>query len=237
MIKNLYLSEFVLLFLILTIFNVVQAGQRFTSTGTATNISEEKACEIALAYSKKEAIEQFGVEVHTETKIHQSDHNGEVKTNADIKIEQQATSIVKVISKTVDVKYDESTKLFECQLVSLLDIEKKSKQGTNEPNYDIDPTIFSEWLSSYEYQKLFNYATQRDMYPSVVEGRIISNKKQYRAIFKGFQESAWYSHHGMGSKTFVERDNNFAKSGYKLHYKSTFKNSKGTAFFNATWIR
>jgi Caspase domain/Polyglycine hydrolase-like, structural repeat len=95
---------------------------------------------------------------------------------------------------------------------------------------------FSAWLSSADYQKLFNDMTSKHWYPSVVEGRSSGGERQFRAKFMplGAIGSFW-SHHGITVDRFNQRDAALRAQGYVLVSKQSFHDNWGDAV-QATWI-
>jgi hypothetical protein len=95
---------------------------------------------------------------------------------------------------------------------------------------------FSAWLSSANYQKLFDDMASKHWYPSIVEGRSSDGERQFRAKFIPLGKvSSFWSNHGISIDRFNRRDAELRRQGYVLVTKQSFHDERGDAV-QATWI-
>jgi hypothetical protein len=96
---------------------------------------------------------------------------------------------------------------------------------------------FSAWISSADYQKLFNDMVPKRWYPSAVEGRSLGGERQYRARFEPMGRiGSFWSYHGMTLDGFNQRDEALRGQGYVLVSKQSFHDERGDAV-QATWVK
>jgi Bacterial tandem repeat domain 1 len=102
----------------------------------------------------------------------------------------------------------------------------------------------SEWATGADYQKLFNAMVRQRRYPRVVEARVFNGIVLYRAAFEPYPGPGcpgpectfhFYSHHGITSDRFAERDEWLRRAGFRLIHKQSVQLGE-REFIQATWV-
>ena len=130
---------FLLILLVYVFTRLVSAGEIVEGIGVTTAESKSTACDRAMAMAKKEAVEFLGIKINTEVNILQSDKNGITSQSFDLKVKQQSNAVIKVLEKTVIVKFDETTNLITCEIKSRFEITlnhspNKAARSLNQPS-------------------------------------------------------------------------------------------------------
>src|SRR5262249_37271911 len=77
---------------------------------------------------------------------------------------------------------------------------------------------YSDWLSSGDYQKLFNQMVAQRQYPRVIEAGAYNNTVMFRAAFAPYPSGSFgfYSHHGLTPQDFEQKDRRYRDLGFTL---------------------
>ncbi len=99
--------------------------------------------------------------------------------------------------------------------------------------------IHTKWLSSDDYEGEFERQVENQFYPKKVEGRNRNGKTQFRAVFATYPNSAFqfFSHHGLSSEEFKQREGELKSQGFERITKQTFNDATGTKRVQASWVR
>ena len=98
-------------------------AQDYSSTGTGTAESKKEACQTALENAKMDAIEQAGTMVLSKYNSDVSEVNGEVKKSVQQQLSTAAVGVVKLQSKSEDIKILEGYQ-FTCKVTASFSIDK-----------------------------------------------------------------------------------------------------------------
>jgi hypothetical protein len=117
-----------------------------------------------------------------------------------------------------------------------------SPPGPGDPNGPIvEPTRgvpFSKWLSSGDYQQLFNKNLPLGLYPVTVEGRQGKKEPQYRAQFVPRPEGlSFVSFHGATDASHRVRTARYRQLGYREVCAMSFVDANGVRRHCGTWVR
>jgi hypothetical protein len=93
------------------------------------------------------------------------------------------------------------------------------------------------WLTSAEYQQLFDRMVSQQRYPRVVEARLFGDELRFKAEFVPFPRAdfGFYSSHAMTPDEFARQDRINRARGYRLLHRQALK-TKDTEFIQATWV-
>ena len=95
-----------------------------------------------------------------------------------------------------------------------------------------------EWLTSAQYQQIFNKQAKEGFYPIRVEGRCENGGEQFHAQWQGVPSGAsFYSHHAITKESFEVKNQEYISRGYSLVSLTTFKDCSGTERYQATWLK
>src|SRR5437899_3196066 len=96
----------------------------------------------------------------------------------------------------------------------------------------------AQWLTSAQYQQLFNRQVSEGFYPKKVEGRCENRSEQFRAEWTGIPLGTNFHAHHADTKAFYEaRNKEYVSRGYSLQSVTNFKDCSGTERYLATWFR
>jgi hypothetical protein len=94
------------------------------------------------------------------------------------------------------------------------------------------------WLSSADYQKLFEDQVRKGFYPIKVQGRLNNKRQEFRGEWHSGQgPCSWRSHGELSSGQFKKIDAEYTADGYTLSWKSEFASEFGSAVIQAIWIQ
>jgi len=94
------------------------------------------------------------------------------------------------------------------------------------------------WVSSSEFQAIFNRMADNRYYTYYVEGRTEGGAIQYRGEFRPLFANlkSWYSFHGMSDEWYERRKAAFGVVGYRELYHTSFLDLSGQSVHQACWI-
>src|SRR5262249_22487242 len=97
---------------------------------------------------------------------------------------------------------------------------------------------YSDWVTSDDYQKLFDVMVQQRRYPRVVEARAFNGMLLYHAAFAPYPAAnfSFWSHHGLTPDGFAQKNLLHRRDGYRLLHKQSL-HLDGREFIQATWVR
>jgi hypothetical protein len=118
--------------------NFVLAGEVVEGGAIVAAESKRIACDRAMAMAKKEAIEFLGIKINTEVNMLQSDLNGITTQSFDLKVKEQTNAVIKILEKSVNTQFDDTTGLITCDIKSKFEITlnntpNKDPQISNQP--------------------------------------------------------------------------------------------------------
>ena len=94
------------------------------------------------------------------------------------------------------------------------------------------------WLSSVDYQKLFDGQVAKGFYPTKVHGRLKNGRQEFRGEWQsGLGPCSWRSHNALSAAQFSNYDADYTRDGYALSWKSQFVNEFGEAVTQAIWTQ
>jgi hypothetical protein len=96
---------------------------------------------------------------------------------------------------------------------------------------------YSDWVTSDDYQKLFEVMVKQRRYPRVVEARAFNGILLYHAAFAPYPAAtfSFWSHHGLTPDGFAQKNRLHRRDGYRLTYKQSV-HLDGREFIQATWV-
>src|SRR5215470_12393382 len=82
---------------------------------------------------------------------------------------------------------------------------------------------YSDWVTSDDYQKLFNAMVQQRRYPRVVEARAFNGILLYHAAFAPYPAAIFnfWSHHGLTPDDFSQKNSLHRRDGFRLAHKQS----------------
>jgi hypothetical protein len=97
---------------------------------------------------------------------------------------------------------------------------------------------YSDWVTSDDYQKLFDAMVQQRRYPRVVEARAFNGILLYHAAFAPYPAAmfSFWSHHGLTPDDFAQKNRLHRRDGFRLAHKQSV-HLDGREFIQATWVR
>ena len=101
-----------------------------------------------------------------------------------------------------------------------------------------DTQYVTDWVSSSEFQAIFDKLVDNRYYTHHVEGRVSGGAIQYRGefrpVFKNLKK--WYSFHGMSDEWYERRRAGFETVGYHELYHTYFVDLSGQRVHQACWL-
>jgi len=95
----------------------------------------------------------------------------------------------------------------------------------------------AQWLTSTQYQQVFNEQVREGRYPKTVEGRCENGSEQFRADWGRIPSGAgFYSHHALTKALYEARNGEYVSHGYSLQSITNFEDCSGVERYQATWI-
>ena len=113
---------FLLPLLVYVFSSFALAGEVVEGKGVMAAESKSLACDRAMAMAKKEAVEFLGIKINTEVNMIQSDINGITTQSFDLKVKEQTNAVIKILEKSVNMQFDETTGLITCDIKSKFEI-------------------------------------------------------------------------------------------------------------------
>jgi uncharacterized caspase-like protein len=97
---------------------------------------------------------------------------------------------------------------------------------------------YSKWMTSGDYQTLFNDMVRNRQYPRIVEARSYNGGLLFHAVFAPFDGGHFnfWSHHGMKAELFEQRKLIYGREGFALVWKQSVV-LNGVEYIQATWVR
>lgn len=96
----------------------------------------------------------------------------------------------------------------------------------------------AQWLTSAQYQQVFNMQVRAGFYPKSVEGRCENGSEQFRAEWTGIPLGAsFHSHHALTKAFYEARNEEYASFGYSLQSVTYFTDCSGKERYQATWFK
>ena len=96
----------------------------------------------------------------------------------------------------------------------------------------------AEWLTSAQYQQIFNKQVREGFYPERVEGRCENGSEQFHAAWKGVPlDVSFYAQHAMTKEFYEGKNLQYSSLGYSLESISQFKDCSGTERYQALWFK
>ena len=101
-----------------------------------------------------------------------------------------------------------------------------------------DIKISTGWISGQAYQAYFDTKLKFGYYPVEVRGRKFNGTSQYNGTYMiNVKGIPWYTHHGVSENFFRQKSQQYRTEGFRLKYKSTFRDENGFLRYNAIWIK
>ncbi|PLX37477.1 MAG: hypothetical protein C0606_04010 [Hyphomicrobiales bacterium] len=96
---------------------------------------------------------------------------------------------------------------------------------------------WSTWVSSDEYQAIFERHLSQQRYPARVEARLSRGAVQYRADFRPFPWPGFNfaSHHGWDDNGFARKNRQYRNRGMNLTWHNRII-VRGRAYNQGTWV-
>ena len=94
------------------------------------------------------------------------------------------------------------------------------------------------WLSSADYQKLFDDQVAKGFYPTKEYGRLKDGRHEFRGEWhSGRAPCPWQSRGELSAGEFKKVDADYTGKGYALSWKSEFVNEFGKPVIQAIWTQ
>ena len=95
----------------------------------------------------------------------------------------------------------------------------------------------AQWLTSAQYQQVFNNQVREGRYPKTVEGRCENGREQFWAEWDRVPSGAGFdSHHALTKPFYEARNGEYVSHGYSLQSVNNFEDCSGVERYQATWI-
>jgi hypothetical protein len=94
------------------------------------------------------------------------------------------------------------------------------------------------WLSSADYQKLFDQQVAKQFYPTKEYGRLKDGRREFRGEWhSGPAPCPWESRGELTASEFKKMDADHTGRGYVLSWKSEFESEFGKPVIQAIWTQ
>lgn len=133
-----------------------------------------------------------------------------------------------------------------CALLSLLlaqvcfaDASAKTDETSVANNSYENAEQKTDWISSSQYQAVFNKMVDNRYYSDFTEGRLKNGFIQYRGSFKPFFKGfkRFYSYIGMTDESYAEKKATLEAKVYEEIYHNYFLDHVGERLHQACWIK
>lgn len=96
----------------------------------------------------------------------------------------------------------------------------------------------SKWLTSAQYQQVFNKQVRDGFYPEKVEGRCENGSEQFRAAWNGIPlDVTFVAHHAMTKQFYEGKNLKYGSLGYSLESANQFMDCSGMERYQAVWLK
>jgi Bacterial tandem repeat domain 1 len=121
---------------------------------------------------------------------------------------------------------------------SILPLSPTEDPGASQGKEEKGATPAEEWANARLYQKAFEQKSGEGLYPARIQGKCESESEWFQADWKPLPlGTAFISMHAANEEVYVENSERNRKDGYVLSFADSFKDCRGVARYQATWIR
>ncbi len=112
-------------FFLLILPLIGSAAQIYDTNGTASSDSKKEACLLALNYARKEALDESGVIVQSESNFNQNLVNNVNSSNFEISINERSSGVVKTLKVDEITNYDPKSGSITCAISASFEIKTR----------------------------------------------------------------------------------------------------------------